>query len=289
MRIVILGSNGMLGQSLKRIFDGCGRCDVVTFARSDADVCMDFADRERLHLELKQHKPDVVINAAAIIDLKFCEQYAEKAHEINAGMPGFVADVCSSLGAYFIHISTDHYYANDGKKLHSEVAPVVLLNEYAKSKYAGEKNTLLNDTALVVRTNIVGFRNNVSRPTFLEWAIAKIEQKKQMILFDDFFTSSLFVDELSKILVDILELKPHGIFNIASATVASKEEFVLALSRSLFASVPDYDVAHVNDTLDIRRATSLGLDVTKVETILGYAMPALDEVIYDIKKAYKGV
>ena len=39
--------------------------------------------------------------------------------------------------------------------------------------------------------------------------------------------------------------------------------------------------------LDVPRADSLGLDVSKIENIVGYKMPDLEKVIYDIDLDYK--
>ena len=287
MKVAILGANGMLGKGLRRAWHNKQNMNFIYYARDNADVCCDFTNTDCLKQGLEAYSPDVVINTAAITDLRHCEAFPDVAHRVNAELPGMLSDMCREISAYFIHISTDHYYSGDDRKHHKEDDKVMLLNEYARSKYAGEKNALKNGNSLVIRTNIVGFRDNTRNLTFLEWAISSIKNNCHIKLFDDFFTSSMFTEELAQILENFMENRPVGILNVASRSVSSKEEFVLELSQALFHKEPDYDVAHVNDILDIKRANSLGLDVAKAENILGYKLPALDRVIYDIKSVYE--
>ncbi len=63
-----------------------------------------------------------------------------------------------------MQISTDHYFCGQGDLKHDESAPVTLLNEYARTKYAGEAFALTNPEACVIRTNVVGFRGWEVRP-----------------------------------------------------------------------------------------------------------------------------
>ena len=280
-----MGANGMLGRALQREFAGHTDYNIVTFARKDADVNLDLADSSTLINTFRHFKFDVVINAAAIVDFNLCEQNPDLAYSINAKMPGIVAELCDDLGIYFIQVSTDHYYQGDGRKAHDELEGVVLLNKYAKSKYQGEINSLRGGNSLVLRTNIVGVKKDIEKMTFLEWAIDSVRRNRNIKLFYDFFTSSMFVEEFTRVLLDLIKSRPVGIFNIASSTVSSKEEFVLALSRELFQRIPTYNTVSVNDTLKVKRADSLGLDVSNAEKLLGYRMPSLEHVIYDIRKA----
>ena len=162
-----------------------------------------------------------------------------------------------------------------------------MVNEYARTKFAGECFALTDPSGVVLRTNIVGFRHSET-PTFLEWAIGAIRRRDQMTLFDDFYTSSIHVMQFARIITDIVRHRPNGIYNVASSTIASKKDFILALSRTLFGVEPDnYSVGSVRSLGTAKRANSLGLDVRKIENCLGYSMPDLDQVMHSIKSEFE--
>ena len=190
-------------------------------------------------------------------------------------------------GTYLVHVSTDHYWSGDERRKHSESECVTLSNEYARTKYIGELLALRYDRALVLRTNIVGFRGS-AQPTFLEWVIMSLREQRHMTLFTDFYTSTIHTVQFAQILEDILHIRPTGLFHLASSTVSSKEEFICTLSQGIFSRMPSYDAGTVA-ALSTVRANSLGLDTHALEAVLGYEMPALDEVIASICEMYREV
>ena len=82
MRIVILGSSGLLGkylttESLKRNHKTTG------ISRTKSDYNLDIRDFEKVEKVLKSTKPNVIINCIAITNLEYCEKYPFKAYLIN--------------------------------------------------------------------------------------------------------------------------------------------------------------------------------------------------------------
>lgn len=101
------------------------------------------------------------------------------------------------------------------------------------------------------------------------------------------FILHLYTDQLCNVLKDLLQIRPEGIVNIASLTVSNKEDFILALAKKIKGKEPRYKIGKVNQLLGVPRADSLGLDVSKIEDLVGYRMPDLEKVIYDIELDYK--
>lgn len=286
MKILLLGSNGMLGQAIKKTFF-IRNIDLICVAKNNADYNIDLLDDAAVESCLKVMKPDVVINSAALVNLSLCEKNKELAYRTNTRFCAILADICQSYGSYLIHISTDHYYTGDLNKKHFEKDKVKLLNEYARTKFLGELLIKRYDNSLVIRTNIVGFKGNVLAPTFLEWVIMCLVNNSKMQLFDDFYTSSMHDTQLAEILIDLIRKRPIGILNIASSEVLSKKDFILLLAKELFSKTPDFTISSVKALKDVKRAESLGLSVGKAESILGYKLPDTGAVIKSIKKEYE--
>ena len=289
MKVLLLGANGMLGKSLHKVLSYITNMDIVTVARNNADYTLDLLDDAKLKDCFESVKPDICINSAAIVNLSLCEENHKLAYDTNARLCSSLTDLSKNCNTYYIQISTDHYYAGDGRKKHDENYPVIFCNEYARTKYAGEKFAELYNKSLILRTNIVGFKGNDESKTFLEWAIESIISNSEMTLFNDFFTSSISTDLFAKVLMDAIRHRLTGVYNLASSTVASKEEFIVELSKKLFNRLPLYNQGSVNLLGGAKRANSLGLDVKRIENALGYSMPDLEQVLYSIRKEYQGM
>lgn len=285
MKIAVIGASGMLGQAL--CHEAASRnFQVYGIARGNADYCFDITRFSGLTGFLEGIKPDVVINAAAETSLVSCEQDPCAAYLVNARSVANIAEVCALTGAYFVQVSTDHYFCGDRYRRHDETASVQLVNEYARSKYAGEAFALTYARSLVVRTNIVGFRRR-GQPTFVEWAINALNTGSRMTLFEDFFTSSIHVAAFSKALLDLLPLEPTGILNIAAHDVCSKKIFIEMLADSMGADTGNTVTGSVKKLADARRADTLGLDVGKAEKLLGYELPSSRQVVDALVDEYR--
>ena len=202
MKILVLGSTGLLGQALVKEIGSVGH-ETVGVARRAADVNLDLTNESGLKKLLLDVKPDWVINAAAVVNLKTCEEDAS-AWLINVGLPGMLSRWCTELSIPWVQVSTDHYFSGDEKSRHSESDSVELLNAYARQKYAAEALARVCERALVLRVNIVGYRG-WGQPTFVEWALDSLHHRKPMFLFSDYFISSLDVGSCSSWILGLIE------------------------------------------------------------------------------------
>jgi len=288
-RLLILGASGMLGQAL--ISESRRRgWETIGIARREhplVDLPLDILNDAALARALEDTRPDAVINAAAQVNLATCEADPGAAYRINARLPAILAELSRGRGFQLVQISTDHFFTGDGAAPHVESAPVRLVNEYARGKYAGEVFALTAPGAWVLRTNLVGFRGEAGQPTFVEWALDGLSRRQPMTLFSDYYTSSISVRLFAGILLDALPGRPAGLYNLATAEVASKQGFVEALARGFGLDTRACSVASVTTLAGARRAESLGLDVRRAETLLGRRMPSLSDTIASLLTEYE--
>lgn len=275
-KVLVLGASGMVGKAMSSQARDA-RYDVVTAARAGCDCAVDVQSETALQNLLERVRPRVVINAAALVSLTGCENDPGKAWRVNARPAALLADVSRSLGFKLVHISTDHYYTGDGYRPHAEDAPVTLVNEYARTKYAAEALALTNPDTLIIRTNVTGFRGWPGRPTFAEWAIEAILNRAPLTLFDDFYTSTIDAATLARTTFKLIENQVCGVLNVASREVSSKVHFVTALAAAFGCRLDWHAVGSVRSLVPLR-AESLGLDTSRTEALLGESLPGLEEV-----------
>lgn len=284
MLILLLGSTGMLGRVLLEEGKKKGY-EIVGLARSKADINLDITGTAELLAVFKKLHPAIVINTVADISVDACENNPGLAYCVNARPLAFLAAACKEVGAYLVQISTDHYYVGEPKE-HLEEEPVILVNEYARTKYAAEGFALTCPGALAVRTNIVGFKGQQDKPTFVEWAIDSLQRGLRTILFSDYYTSSIDVRQFSGILYDLLEQRPEGVLNVGCRESFSKKIFIESLASYLSLDTSNCREGKIGGQLAPLRANSLGLNVHKAEGLLGYHMPSLDNVLKSLVFEY---
>lgn len=283
--ILIIGATGQLGQAFlaQAQFRGL---NAIGASRSGADISLDITDALAVKKTIASIAPALVVNCAALVSLEACEADPGRAYSVNARPVSIMAEACRTAAARFIQISTDHFFTGDSTALHGEDAPVTLLNEYARTKYAAEAFALTAPNALVIRTNITGFRKAPGNPTFAEWLISSLETRAPLTLFTDFYTSTLDCMTCARAVLDLAARGATGRLNVASRTPLSKAEFAQAMARELQIDL-DWAKTGSVTTLPTPRAESLGLDVSKAEALLGSALPTGLEAVRNLVSHYR--
>lgn len=276
MTFLVAGATGMLGQALMRV-SALRHVTAIGLARRGAEVSCDITDPAAVLRILDEVQPRVIINAAAETDLGRCESDPARAYMVNARPVSLFAHWCQRNGCRLVQISTDHFFTSDGARPHHEAMPVTLVNEYARTKFAGESFASLSEQALIIRTNITGMRHWPGQPTFFEWLVSAICRGDSLNLFDDYYTSTMDTQSCALAIFDLIGHGASGLINVASREVSNKWSFAHALAQVLGRDLPGVRRGSVA-SLTPRRAESCGLDVSLAESILEYSLPTLEKV-----------
>lgn len=130
---LILGANGQVGRRLAQLLP-----HATALARKEADL----SNPDQITALLNEYKPKIILNAAAYTAVDLAEKEPELAHTINAESPGKMAEWCAENNAVFVHYSTDYVFPGKGMESWKENNGPGPLNEYGKSKLAGEQKIL---------------------------------------------------------------------------------------------------------------------------------------------------
>jgi dTDP-4-dehydrorhamnose reductase len=149
MRIAIIGAEGQLGRDATQAFSENG--DQV-FPLSHGDVEISAIDS--VTTTLRDLKPELIVNTAAMHHVERCEQDPKLAFTINALGPRNLGMVAQDLGAIFMHISTDYVFDGAKKTPYEEDDAPRPLNTYGNTKLAGEYYArCTTDRHFVLRTS----------------------------------------------------------------------------------------------------------------------------------------
>ncbi|MFN4176842.1 dTDP-4-dehydrorhamnose reductase [Phenylobacterium sp.] len=151
VRVLQFGTTGQVSRELIR---QAPAHDVALTALSRAEA--DLADPERAARKVAEHRPELVILAAAYTAVDLAETETVMARRVNAEAPGAIARACASCGAALVHFSTDYVF--DGTKAQAYLPGDAThpLNAYGETKLEGERRVLdACPRALVIRTSWV--------------------------------------------------------------------------------------------------------------------------------------
>lgn len=154
MKILIVGSRGMLGTDLMEAFGRAG--DVTGVDLPELDITQIGQCRARL----EELRPDIVLNAAAFTRVDECESREKEAFHVNGYGAGNLASAAASIGARLVHYSTDYIFDGLKKEAYVEEDAPDPRSVYGKSKLLGETLVRQNCTDhLILRTSWLFGRN----------------------------------------------------------------------------------------------------------------------------------
>ena len=278
-RILITGASGLLGINLAMeamrdhgiIGVDRGKLKSAPFPVIKAN----FYDRHVFIPALDHFRPDWVINCAALTNLEECEKHPGQAKILNTNLVRDLAEDCKQRNIKLIHLSTDAVF--DGTKLdaYTEQDEPNPQSIYAQTKLDGERAVLdAYPQAVIARVNFFGWSLS-GRRNLAEFFFNNLSEGRNVNGFTDIIFCPLWVTDLSRILIAMLEKNLSGLYHVVGSKTISKYQFGLEVARRfglqenliLPLSVEDSD-------LTAKRSHNLWLSVHKLSTDLGYEIPA---------------
>lgn len=250
MKILILGSNGNLGQQLIKAFSEGN--NVIAWDRSEIDI----TDKALILKKIKDVKPEVVINAAAYNAVDKCEADEKEfglAQKLNGEAPGLLAEAALGVGAILVHYSTDyvfgghaHHHEKTAKEIkdqggfmeNDEQRPI---NKYGQSKFMGEQEIVrLSGRGLkwyLIRTSkLFGPRgaSEIAKPSFFDVMLKLSKEKTELDVVNDEVSCFTYTPDLAAATRKLIDDNAgYGIYHITSSFPctwykAAKELFKIA-------------------------------------------------------------
>jgi dTDP-4-dehydrorhamnose reductase len=150
-RLLIFGANGQLGRALARTAWPLP-VDLVLLDRAAADL----SAAGTAAAALAEHRPALVINAAAYTAVDRAESEHGLAFAINAAAPAEMAAAAAAQGVPVVHVSTDYVFDGAKPTAYIETDPIAPLGVYGATKAAGEEGVRgANPRHLILRTSWV--------------------------------------------------------------------------------------------------------------------------------------
>jgi dTDP-4-dehydrorhamnose reductase len=240
MRILITGSNGLLGQKIVNQLSKTGipylatslgknrnsKCSKINYSK------LDITNPEEVDTVLSSFQPTHIINTAAVTNVDFCESNIELCQKVNVDAVESMFQLSINNNIHFIHLSTDFVFDGENGP-YSENDLTNPLSVYAKSKDDSEKILLKSHYKKwsILRTIIVyGEGENLSRSNIVLWAKSALANGDELTIVDDQFRSPTWADDLAWVCIQTSKLNAKGIYHISGPKTFSIYDLVCEIS-----------------------------------------------------------
>lgn len=289
-RILLTGSNGLLGQKLVDLLIQQDGVELTATARGDNRLpysdgytyrSMDITDRQQVLDVISDVRPDVVIHTAAMTDVDKCELQKDACWAQNVQAVEYLVDACGNTNAFLLHVSTDFIF--DGAAgPYDETAEGNPISFYGWSKYAAEKVVIHSNLRwAIARTVLVyGIAHDMSRSNIILWVKKSLEDGKNIKVVTDQWRSPTLAEDLATGCYLIADKEAEGIFNISGKEVLTPYDMAIktadyfGLDKSLIAQA---DASTFTQTA--RRPPRTGFILDKAQRELGYDPHTFEEGI----------
>ena len=291
-RILITGSNGMLGQRAVQFYSSKENIELLATSVEDKSVVdsveyisSDIKNRDSIKKVIHDYCPDFIVHTAAFTNVDLSEKLREDAWKINVKGVEYIAEAARAIDAHIIHISTDYIF--DGKDgPYSENAKPNPVGYYGRTKLASENTLRISGTFFtILRTNVLyGIALN-SRPDFVRWVVSSLRNNEQIRIVEDQINNPTFIDDLVQGINKVVEFRKTGVYNIGGKEFLSRLDFTnriadyFNLSKSLISPITTQELKQ-----PARRPLKSGLLILKAATELGYKPHSINESLAAMKK-----
>ncbi len=274
MKIAVIGAKGMLGRALCRVLGT--KHEILAWDIEEIDI----TERPRTVTLLSQARPELIINSAVYVDLEGCESNPAKAWLINAVGAQNLALAAQHIGSDLLYISTDYIFDGTAETDYDEVAQPNPLNQYGRSKLAGERMSLqICPRTYSVRT---AWLYGPTPGNYVDRVLKAAAKDGVVKMPVDQLESPTYTDHLAQAILSLIEIGAYGIYNVTSLGACTRAGFAQYVLQQAGRSEPIEIVESTAINRVAKRPARPVLDCRLFQLVTNHTLPQWQQGI----KAY---
>lgn len=298
MKILVTGSNGLLGQKLIQLLSKKDNVELLATSKGENRFknkegyqyqSLDITNRTEVLDVVDSFKPDAIINTAAMTNVDACESDKTLCWDLNVNAVKYFIEASEKVNSHLIHLSTDFVFDGEDGPYKEEDKPNPL-SYYGESKYEAEKLLAASNIKWsIARTIIVyGIVDDMSRSNIVLWAKEALEKGNPLTIVDDQFRSPTLAEDLAMGCYLIAQKEAEGIFHLSGKDVMSIIDLVYkvadfyGLDKSIITPIK---TASLNQAA--KRPPKTGFVLDKSINDLGYNPVSFEEGLAELTKQFK--
>lgn len=291
MKVLITGSNGLLGQKLLAYYADKPQYQIIATARGENRSLVKAAHIQYDELDItnqaavvqcmERHRPNYIIHTAAMTNVDQCEIEKEACLQLNVEATRYLVEACKKYNTFLLHISTDFIFDGANGPYNEEALPNPV-SFYGNSKWQAEIIVIASGIEwAIARTALVyGIVPNLSRSNIILWVKKSLEDGKTINVVNDQWRTPTLAEDLATGCALIVQHHAKGIFNISGKDflnpyqMACKTADFFGLDKNL---IVETDGSKFSQTA--KRPPRTGFDISKAEQLLGYQPHSFEQGI----------
>ncbi len=264
MRVLVLGVTGMLGHAVFTLFTGDQGLDVWGTLRHPGGLRffsgaqrarllsgVEVLDQDALMAAIDRVRPEVVVNCVGVIKQRPMASDPLVVLPVNAMLPHRLSQLCASVNARLIHISTDCVFSGR-RGGYKESDPADTTDLYGQSKFMGEVRDVAH--AITLRSSIIG-HELASNNSLVDWFLS---QNGRVSGYRKAIFSGLPSVEFASVLRCFVLPRPelHGLYHLSASAISKYEllQLIAGAYHKRIEIVPD-DTVVIDRSLNSERFT----------------------------------
>ncbi len=246
---------------------------------------MNLQDRMDVKETVERFRPHLLINTAALLPAKLCEDNPTLARAINIEGVGYLCEAAKVVGAKVVHISTDWVFSGV-RKLYREDDSPDPINEYGRSKMSSER--IMQKTGIdhcIIRTSMIyGWNLRPDKFNYFEMGLESLARGEEFSAPDDQYFAPILANSLAEAMFEIYAEGITGVLHVTGPDVCSRYDFSRA-AAGVFGLNPNLvkPVSLSEEYFGVKAPRYLSLDLTKAKTMLMTVLPGIREGLLEAK------
>jgi len=240
------------------------RVDALGVSHSACDI----TDRDAVFTLVKKHRPDIILNCAAYTKVDDAEQNENLATRINGEAVACLGEAAKTVDAYFLTFSTDYVFEGEGDTPYLEDDPVGPACAYGRSKLVGEKRLEeLGGRWAILRTQ---WLYGAGGKNFIDTISDLARGKESLKVVEDQVGAPTWVEDLSEIIVNLMEAGAEGIYHAANSKYASWYEVATYIVSQFGLRCSIHPCSSDEFPRPAKRPHNSRLNLDKITNLLGH-------------------
>jgi len=283
-RVLVFGGTGQLGTQILRLWNGV---ECIAPSRARVDVENPAAVEEAV----ADANADVVLNCTAFNDVPRAEKEPALAVNLNVFAVDALAKASAKYGGIFVTFSTDYVFDGRANRPYTEDDQPHPINEYGRSKLAGELRVLdRKQHAYVIRTcGLYGTGVSTSKGhTFVQKILDQGRAGKTLRVVADQTMSPTFAGHLALAVRALVQSEaPFGLYHGVNEGAATWHELAIEALRQAGIAADVEAIASAEFASAVERPHYSVLENARLHA-LGLSMPSWQEGVASYLAAKSG-
>jgi dTDP-4-dehydrorhamnose reductase len=224
MKVLVTGAGGQLGWDVCQELE---RRKIEHLGTTSADL--DITNAPSVAACLENYRPAAVIHCAAYTAVDQAESDRERCFAVNERGTRNLAQVCKTIGAKLLYLSTDYVFPGKGEQAYNVTDPTGPQNVYGESKLAGENavREALSEYFIVRISWVFG----INGKNFIKTMLRLAETHREINVVCDQIGSPTYTADLAPLLSDMIGTEKYGTYHATNEGLCSWSEFAQEIFR----------------------------------------------------------